>query len=257
MSDETAPSPVEDTPTPETETAEVEATPPVEGNPEVPGYEPDDSLQGDDRYKHLQAFATRTAQERAELREQLQAADGDRQFMDALRSGDQQAFRQIAEAFDADPEAVLRLLGLTEAEIDEALDEDTPKEFRDPRVDQLLAQQQEAETAQIAADLSDHIDQLAKDKNVELTKRQKQVIWIEAIDNGLTPEGTEKAFTDWYSEDYEPLTKRAVKSYRESKRAPSPPPSGSPGVPSPPTDRKSRLALANEVAQRAIDSSGA
>lgn len=255
MTDElAAPSEMEDTPTPDAETApEPEATPQAEAT-EPAAYE-DESLGWEDRYKHLQAFATKTAQDRARLEEQFKAAEPDVQFMEALRSGDQDAFRQIAEAYDADPEQVLKALGLTQAEVDEALSEDTP-EFRDPRVDQMLAEQQERETQQIAEQMSSHIDTLAKEAGVSLTDRQRRAIFMDAIDNGINPEGTAKAFHDWLTEDYEPLKQQAVKSYRESKKAPAPPKSGSPGVHTPPTDVKSRLALANEVAQRAIDSAG-
>lgn len=252
MTDElAAPSDTEDTPTPDTGTAE-QATPTVEATEPAP-YE-DESLGWEDRYKHLQSFATKTAQERARLEEQFKAAEPDVQFMEALRSGDQDAFRQLAEAYEADPDAVLKALGLTQEDIEEA-GEDTPQ-FQDPRVDQFLAEQQERETQQIAQEMTGHIEQLAKEAGVTLTARQQRAIFMDAIDNGINPEGTVKAFQDWLSEDYEPLKQQAVKSYRESKKAPAAPKSGSPGVQTPPTDVKSRLALANEVAQRAIDSAG-
>lgn len=250
MTDElAAPSDTEDTPTPEAGTA-VEATPTVEATEPAP-YE-DENASWEDRYKHLQSTFTKTSQERARLEEQFKAAEPDVQFMEMLRSGDTDTVLQVVEAFEDE----LRERGWTKKEIAEAVEEfgeDTP-EFRDPRVDRMIAEQEQREAAETTNAMTNHLEQLAQEAGVTLTARQRQVILFEAIENGLNPEGTVKAFNDWLSEDYEPLKQQAVKSYRESKKAPAAPRSGSPGVQTPPTDRKGFIAFANEVAQRAHDS---
>lgn len=259
MSEQDAPAPEEDqpvtevAPAPEGEgtSAQVESFTDIDPSEPPPADASPEWLQ--ERHKQMHADYTRKTQE---LAEQRKANEGDHAFMEAMRSGDPEAFKLLAEAYDADPDKVLEQFGLTQQEVDEA--EEIVNEVRDPRVDQILADKDREQQELIAREMGDHITKLAKEKGVELTPRQHRVIFQDAAEAGAVPDATIKAFEAWFTEDYEALSQQAIKGYRESKKATSPPvKGGSPGVPAKgPLNERDRLAYANEVAQRAIDSAG-
>lgn len=260
MSEQDAPAPEEqdqpettDAPAPEGEgtSAQVESFTDIDPSEPPPTDGTAEWLQ--ERHKAMYADYTRKTQQ---LAEQRKAVEGDHAFMEALRSGDQEAFRLLAQAYDADPDKVLEQFGLTEQELEEA--EQVAEGVRDPRVDQILADREREHNEAVARDMSDHINKLAEEKGIELTPRQHRAIYLDAVEAGAQPEKTVTAFEAWFKEDYETLRQSAIKSHRESRKAPSPPPkNGSPGVPAKgPLNERDRLAYANEVAQRAIDSAG-
>jgi proline dehydrogenase len=159
-------------------------------------------------------------------------------------------------------------LELTEEEAKELQQEleGEDQQFRDPRVDQLIEQQQEMmlqqQATQLQAELETGINQHAAGKEVDLSERQLNSIFRDALDlaaqRNISPaQAADEAFREWF-EEYESLSNRAIEQYRGSKkpRNQPPPKPGQSGVPEIPRgDNKAKLALANAIAEEAAQSS--
>lgn len=204
-------------------------------------------------YKQMQGAFTKKTQSLAEQRKEFEAAGLSPEWIKDFQSPEtkDQALAWLLEQNgyelpeDQDEE--------TEDYDDENFDEENV--VRDPRVDELLQRQEQQEMEALVGDMHDHIEQLAKDKDLSLTDRQRQAILREAYEAGATPDTTEKVFNDW-AQDLDGWKDKLIKDYRSSKKqAPDPPqPGGSPGTtPVPPANRSERLEVANAIAQRAFD----
>jgi len=192
-----------------------------------------------ERYQQMQRDYTSKTQSLAEQRREAESAQS---WVQALSDPDTQedAFKALAEQLGYE---------LDDAP-DEGDDEDDLEddEFRDPRVDELLAKQEQEQQAQQLEALAGHVEQLAKDSDLDLTDGQLKAIVRESIDAGFTPEATQKVFADWKA-DLDQFEEKVTKKYRQSKKAPSAPAAGKSGTPDVPiTDDRARLARAMEVA---------
>lgn len=203
-------------------------------------------------YKQLQGAWTKKTQALADQRKEFEAAGLSPEWVTALQNPEtkDQALAWFLSQHGYE---------LPEEQGEEESDDENFEEenvVRDPRVDDLLKEREQEQMEALVSDMHDHIEQLAKDKDLSLTDRQRQAILREAYEAGATPDITEKVFSEWAS-DLDGWKDKLIKDYRSTKKqAPDPPePGGSPGTtPVPPANRNDRLELANAVAQRAIDS---
>ena len=190
------------------------------------------------RYNDLRPEYDRTT---AELKEAKQA----QQVIAALQSDDPQE-----RAWAAD------ILGLELEDEGDTPDEEGEDQFRDPRVDQILEEKQREQHEKQIAELEDHIDttmeSLAKADKTPLEESEKE--WIFARTLSLPPDEQGRPPVEKAYKEYRAVQDTWIKRYRESKRdAPTPPVPGQSGSTQVDlSDRKSRLARANEVAQRAL-----
>lgn len=220
------------------------------------GFDPSslpDELQ--DRYRQMQGDYTRKTQDLADQRKQAEQATS---FLDALQSDspDQQAFAIQSLANALGPEVVLNALGY-EADDPDAPDlgqEEVEPVHYDPRVDQLLEEKESAEfearLEAIETDIRSKITSAGEFTPEEQELLFNAVLASEPKDNAPDVAGVVA--------QYQAVIDGRIKDYRDTKRgAPAAPLQGVSGVPAPDlTNQKSRLAFANEVAQRSLDSSG-
>jgi hypothetical protein len=195
------------------------------------------------RYSDLQPEYTRTTQRVKEL-EPL--ADWKPVLDDLNNPNDplarQRALNFLQEQFGGD---------LDEEETgDEGMDE-----FRDPRVDGLLAQNQQREAEQALGQLNGHVDQLLKDADVTVTDRQRRALMNECIEAGFNPETTQDVVKAWV-DDLGNSRNEIIKAYRDGKlKQPAPPVrSGASGTEHVPLNtgkarQKAALDIANEAFQ--------
>lgn len=254
MADEATPvepeAPVQDTP-PETEAS---GTPPEAGTPAE-----EQQVDWEQRYKDLQSTYTKTSQEAAQLREQQQAIQAEQGMVQALQNPEQQA-----EAW----QYLVEQLGAEEArqwaeahgfEVEDEGPDDT--EVRDPRVDQLLSEReqekQDAQIKQVEQQMESALDEELKAKGItpeDFGPELRELILDAAVmrpgEDGLPD--VKGVFAQWAA-----AQDAAIKAYRASKRdQPTPPVPGSSGTPNPSlNDKNDRLALANQVAMEALESS--
>lgn len=121
-----------------------------------------------------------------------------------------------------DPEAqreFLESLGYEIPDDEPEHDEEPDEDPISPRLSALEQKIQEREAAEAAKAFEDHLDELAKGKELELTPRMRKQILRESLDNGFSPDATAKAFNELVEElsDYE---RRAIEKYTGSKRTP-------------------------------------
>jgi hypothetical protein len=137
------------------------------------------------RYSDLQPEYTRTTQRVKEL-EPL--ADWKPVLDDLNNPNDplarQRALNFLQEQFGGDLD-------------DEETGDEGMEEFRDPRVDGLLAQNQQREAEQALGQLNGHVDQLLKDADVTVTDRQRRALMNECIEAGFNPETTQDVVKAW------------------------------------------------------------
>lgn len=151
-----------------------------------------------------------------------------------------------------DPEAqkeFLESLGFEVPEDDDEPEETVEDDPINPRLSALEQKIQEREAAEAAKAFEDHLDELAKGKELELTPRQRKQILRDSIDAGFSPEATEKAFNELVDEltDYE---RRAIERYTGSKKTPTVPPSSKSATQTPDLDDpKARQAWLKERAE--------
>lgn len=231
---------VEDTPTDDSAPDE---------SPETTGTRADDDLDPDHlagqddvdwekRYRDLHPEFTKSRQELGTLRQRASLAD-------ALENPQtrEEAFRQLAEqlGYELDGE---------ETEEDD-LENVAEEQFHDPRVDELLAAQQQRDHQEAMGQLTDHVKELADEKGVELTDRQRNALINDAVAAGFNREATEKVFEDWVT-DLKSYEDKVIEKYRTSKKkVPSVPPPGSAGTPQVDlADPEKRLERANAVVER-------
>ena len=209
------------------------------------------------RYQEMQSAWTRKTQELAEQRKQAESAMA---LISDLQSEDPEtkkhAVRWIAENFGED--AVLQALGI---EVDDdGTDEDEQDkqpEFRDPRVDEILAEKQAREQQEALDALEEQIDtrisELAKQAGYELDEDEVDLIWDKVLALPPGEDGSPKV-----DEAFSKVTGLRQKfAPKEKPKAPSPPPNGTSGTPAsvPLNDPKARRAYALEAANRAFESS--
>lgn len=248
----------------EAETAEP-GTEPESAPPEgTRAEEPDTDWEK--RYKDLQSSYTKTTQEAAELREWRTAQEAESAYVDALNNPETQ---------DAAVASLVDQLGEDEArdwleahgfELEEG-DDDETREFRDPRVDQILAERQETQiqqqVAEVETQLNAKLDELAEAKKINLDVKvgdgadayslRDVILDAAAVHAGPdSPPDVERAFNVLLGFQTE-----IVKGYRQTKRGQSTPPQpGQPGTPATPLgDTRSRLELAAQVAEESYQSS--
>jgi len=161
-------------------------------------------------------------------------------------------FERQVNTLSSDPDAAARFLaekhGFEFADDepdydpqDDALpEEDDPVAAKVAELEQYVQQQQ---IEQATKAINDHIAELAGADGVKLTDRDKQIIFAEAVSGQqVSPEQTEKAFKEhvaWLKQRDE----QVLEAYRQSKRAPAPPPAGQEGEPKhDPWDSEARVA---------------
>ena len=229
---------------PENQDSLQEGTPPQEG---TRADAPEDT-NWEQRFKDTQASYTRSQQELSEMRKRLETHGLSDEWFDALSdpAGQTKALNYLLERHG---------YALPEEEEGEDLDDgDSEEQFHDPRVDDLIQHLTQREQDELVADITDHIQDLAKEAELKLSERQQRMLFAEAVNAGAQPEKTEEIFKE-YLKELEAFGDERIKAWKESKKAPPPPsPPGQSGTqPVPIGDSKARLELANQVAQRALD----
>ena len=248
MAEEAAPAPDQSQDTPTNESA-------PESPPEGEGTRADEldpehlRTQGDvdweKRYNDLYPEFTRKSQRLSELEEK----PASNPHLDELLANPET--RQGLLRFLAEQEGY-ELPDDEEEELEEGDDE-----FRDPRVDELLAAREEDQRQQLVQEVTGHAEKLIGQHGLELTDRQRTAILRDCWNDGEPdPETTEKVIAGWKA-DLDKITESAVNKYRSSKKdTPPPPQPGSSGTPDIPiTDDRARLQRANEVANQVYSSS--
>jgi type II secretory pathway pseudopilin PulG len=231
----------------EPQAPETQDTPETEAPPEgTRAPEQESTIDWEKRYNDLRPQWDRANAELSQLRSRSELAS-------ALESDDHRAdaIRHIAQTYG--PEAVLEALGYA-VEGDETEGQD--EEFRDPRVDQLLAQQQAQEQEKqldaLERTIEGEIDNLAKQHSLELTDHAKSLIFNQTL--ALAPLDGNQPDVKQAFEMLTGLRDEWIKGYRESKRAPAPPQTGgSSGEPAHQLgDSGSRIDRALQVANEAF-----
>lgn len=103
--------------------------------------------------------------------------------------------------------------------------EDEDGEFRDPRVDELIAAREREQAEALVSDIQGHVKELAGKQSLELTDRQLRSLTREALDAGADPDATERLFGE-FVEELKEYDKRAIERYRKSKNTTVPPGGG-------------------------------
>jgi hypothetical protein len=199
-------------------------------------------------YNLMRSDYTKKTQELSERRKEAEHALA---FFSDLQSdtGRDHALKWLVE--NVGEQTLIDMLGL---EVEDTDEEETP-EFRDPRVDEILAEKQraeeEAELDRLEKSITSQITEMAQRNKLDLTDDETELIFdkvlaLPPIDGQPQIEAAFKKVTG--------IRDSVIKKYRDSKRdQPSPPPvssaSGTPHVPSG-NDRKSTLAAANAVVNR-------
>ncbi len=209
----------------------VEHTPDESGPAETT---PEETTDWKQRYESLQPEYTRSRQEVSRLSHLEQV----------LQSDDQQALNDALQQYG---------WGAGEDTEEEAPADDF--EFHDPRVDGLLVEREQAQMQQQIAQLETHVtnsvDQLASQNNLELSDKQKGMIANYALT--LEPGADNNPDVAKAFEEFTGIRDEIIKGYRTSKRAPSPPPTGVSGTPERNLgSRKERVAAAMEIANEAF-----
>lgn len=217
MPDEVAPE------TPDTPTEE-QAAPDVDTRTESTDSTAQPDTNWEKRYTDLQPEYTRASQEAAQYR----------QIIELARSGDREA---------------IEWLGLDLADEDEPEDEETP-EFHDPRVDQLLAAEQERQQAAELDSLESYVDgeisKLAKEADLDLSDDE-----IDLIFGALTPGENGNPDVARAFKKVTGVRDHIIKDYVAGKRrAPSAPSGSSPSHQPDLDDDKERRSWLYEQAQQ-------
>lgn len=250
--------------TPESEAAEP-GTEPESAPPEGTRAEESDT-DWEKRYKDLQSTYTKTSQEAAELREWRQAQEAERAHVDALADPDTQeaAIQSLTQQLGED--GAREWLEAHGFELEDDDEDDGPQEYRDPRLDKFLEEHEERELAgrvqEVETQLNAKLDEMAADKKLDLDVKvgegDDQLTLRDLIlDHAAVHAGpdelpdVERAFNLLLG-----FQDSVVKGYRQTKRPSTPPVKGGPGTPASPLgDQKSRLELANQIAEEAAQSS--
>lgn len=239
MSDDAqAPADVQDTPTTEVDTPQLEGTDPAS--------EQQDTGTWEQRYQNLQPQFTKVTQELAELKKAQDGLSEWQPFIEALNNPEQrrQAIQWLLEQDGYE---------LPDDE-ETSLDTEGEDAFRDPRVDEMLQREQEREATQALNQLESHVDELVKDKGLELTARQRKALIRDCIDAGFNMEATAETVDAW-AQELSGYRDTVIKGYRESKKGAPPPPvsPGASGTEQVPLDtEKDRRAAAMRVAEAAF-----
>ena len=208
-------------------------------------------------YDQMRGDYTRKTQELAQQRREAESAMA---LISDLQSEDpdtrSHAIKWIAENFGEN--AVLEALGVEVedgAEDDEA--EDKQPEFRDPRVDQLLAERERQEQEAALADLEKNIDtrikDLASQAGYELDEDEEDLIWDKVLALPPLEDGSPNI-----DEAFKKVTglRQKFAPPKPKPKAPSPPAEGTSGTPAsvPLSDPKARREAALAAANRAFES---
>lgn len=146
-------------------------------------------------------------------------------FSKLEQGDDPDTFRALAEKYGYE------LADDDDGEDDDLLSYEDDTETDDPiqpvvqRLSKLEDAIQERDNRAALDAAVDHVKELAKGKEIELSERERKWILQESIDGGFTPQATEKAFQahlEWLEERGE----AAVKKYAKTKRAPHVSPGG-------------------------------
>jgi hypothetical protein len=124
-------------------------------------------------------------------------------------------------------------------------EEEDDFEFRDPRVDGLLAEREQEQMAKLVGEVEDHFKGMAKDAKLDLPERWLKALTREALEGQPSPQRSEELFKGW-AEDLKGIRDGAIDAYRNSKDTPAPPPkSGTSGTPefdiTDPAERRKRM----------------
>jgi len=184
---------------------------PVQGDAEPT--EPPSSPPWGENFDPVRAWETIQTQRQSEseLKQQLQEA---------------KQVKDLWEAAQKDPELQAQILGMWGYDVEGNPEpEPTQPEFQDPRVDQLLQERQAEQDAQL---LTQHLNELAEKEGVQLSDRQRQRLFRDAVDAGLNPQATEQVFKQ-FVEDHKAEEQAIIDRYVKSKRTPRPASNGVPG----------------------------
>jgi hypothetical protein len=103
--------------------------------------------------------------------------------------------------------------------LEEDFEDDTPTD--DPRLSKFEKFIEEQQAKEANQQFNDHLDTLSGEN--KLSKKERDWLKAESVQNGFTPQATEKAykeFVEWRDE----RDKAAVERYTKSKQAPNTPP---------------------------------
>lgn len=144
---------------------------------------------------------------------------------------------------------------------EEPVEEPVYDEGYDPvaaKVDALEQKIQQQEIAQTVKAIESHIDELASSAGVKLTARERQLVFQQSVSDGqpISEARTEQTFRD-HVEWVKQLRDEGREEFIQSKRAPTPPPTGTSGEPqfdhSSPAAREARMAA---IIQARMDAEG-
>lgn len=147
----------------------------------------------------------------------------DQQRYEELRREFNQRNNLIDRARQGDPAALQELTGYTFAEDDEEPEpeENGEEEFRDPRVDQLLQQQEQEQARKFIDGVSGDIGNLLSESKIELPEALREgilpAVFAAAGDQPLTRETTQQVVQKWTAAIGD-IEKRAVEKYLATKR---------------------------------------
>jgi hypothetical protein len=222
MSEVAEGTPAADQPDPTVEAPETtpEVTPEAEAFTEV---DPNEAPEGEvtqewlqERYKQMQADYTRKRQADAEAAKQRAE---ELEFLESLRTD--------RETQQAVYEQLLEILAESDGEETEEGSEgsEEPSEL-ERTVRELQAAEEERQAAALAKNVVSHIEQLAKDANVELDDQDLKELFDGAIaGEQVNADSTANAFKAW-QERRKALHDKWQKDYLASKQAPTPLPAG-------------------------------
>lgn len=218
MDEVTTEAPVEETPnTDQPEAAQAESTAEVEAFSDL---NPQEAPEGDitqewlqERYKQMQADYTRKTQGISQTAQERQE---ELQFLESLRS-DRDTQQAVLEQLQ-------ELLAESEDDTD---DDDAPEESDLARQVAELREAEEQRTAQaLTKSIVSHIEQLAKDAELELEEDDLRDIFNRATaGDDVNNDATSKAFQGWHERQKAQHAKWQA-AYLKSKQAPQQVPAG-------------------------------
>lgn len=140
-------------------------------------------------------------------------------------------------------------------EVEEAIEDgDDDLEFRDPRVDEILQQQEQRDMEAAFGEFEKHVDSLLTESELQLTGRERRALINECIEEGFNQEATKKVVAGWAAEkqsEHDALIKAYVEGKRKQPAAPVK--RGASGTEHVPLDsEKARQRAALEVANEAF-----
>lgn len=244
MSEEAAGTPEADQPETSVEAPAVEAAPEVEQS--FTDIDPNEAPEGDvtqewlqERYKQMQADYTRKRQADAEAARERQE---ELEFLEALRTD--------RETQQAVYEQLLEILAESDEDDGSALEEGDDESDLERTVRELREAEDERQASALASSIVSHIEQLAKDANVELDEQDMKELFDGAIaGDQVNSSNTEAAFKNWQARR-QAMYDKWQKDYLASKQAPTQLPDGQSGTDKPDlSDRETRIARMAAILQ--------